>query len=293
MKKAFFSLIALFLLLSSCGEKGQPAPLGNLGQPSLSDSLIYYFGLLEGQEYLDMAAKDTVLLTRRERERYLKGLKDGLNAVAEINDTYNRGLQNGVELALALYDYNRKYGIDLNRGLLYQSIAYKLEGEGAPGVAEAMEEFHKVVEKLDFKKREEMVKDMHLSLAEEAKRLKMKKISDDLYVTDANPGMGDSIRRGDLVFATLNYILESGRNLEMPAAQQLIVGGPTMSEVMIEVYTRMKKEGSAQYATTAGALFGSQAYQLGLQPQEVVLMSVEINNVVDPDSTGKRQVIAR
>lgn len=291
MMRRICGLLLVFFILTGCGKE-KPSPLGNLGQPSLSDSLIYYYGLLEGGEYLKAAQKDTVLATSRERERYLKGLKDGLNAVAEVNDTYNRGLQNGVELALALYSYNRMYGIDLNRDLLYQSIAYALQSDTMPDEAKTLKEFHTIVDKLDFKKREAMVKDMHLSLPAEAKRLNMKKLSDNLYVTDANLGTGNLIRRGDIVFATLNYILESGRNLEMPSAQQLTVGGPTMSEVMIRVYTRMRKGGSAQYATTAGALFGDRAQQLGLPENEVILMSVEINNVENPDTVGKREMIA-
>ncbi|MDE5808558.1 MAG: hypothetical protein K2H76_10615 [Muribaculaceae bacterium] len=291
MRKAIFGMLLGGMLLAGCGRE-QPSPLGNLGQPSLSDSLIYYFGLLEAGNYMVAAEQDTVLATSRERERYLKGLKDGLNAVAEVNDTYNRGLQNGVELALALYGYNRTYGIDLNRDLLYQSIAYALEGGTVIDTPDALGEFHKIIGKLDLKKREEIVKNMHLSLPAEAKRLGMRKLSDDLYVNDANVGVGDSIRCGDIVFATLNYMLESGRNLEMPSSQQLTVGGPTMSDVMVRIYTRMRKGGSAQYATTADALFGSRADQLGLKPQEVVLMSVTINNVENPDSTGKRQYIA-
>lgn len=291
MKKAIYTFIASSLLLAGCGKE-KPAPLGNLGEPSLSDSLIYYYGLLEGESYLSDAKSDTTLLSYESRQRYLKGLRDGLRAVEEANDTYNQGLQTGIELALSLYGYNRKYGIDLNKELLYKSIAYKLESDSTPSLAESMAEFHRIVEKLDFNKREEMVKEMHLSLAQEGARLKMKKLSDDLYVMDSKTGTGDSIRRGDLVFATLNYVLENGRNLEMPAAQQLTVGGPTMPDVMIRVYTRMKKGGAAQYATTADALFGSHAYQLGLQPQEVVLMSVTINNVENPDSVGKGQMIA-
>ncbi|MBD5288858.1 MAG: hypothetical protein HDS28_07360 [Bacteroides sp.] len=290
MKKICGILLSA-LLLTGCGKE-KPSPLGNLGQPSLSDSLIYYYGLLEGAQYLKIAQEDTVLTTTRERERYLKGLKDGLNSVAEVNDTYNRGLQNGVELALALYHYNGIYGIDLNRDLLYQSIAYALDGDTKINEAEVLSRFHQVVDRLDFKKREQMVKDMHLSLSAEAKRLGMKKISDNLYVNDANIGSGNLISRGDIVFATLNYILESGRNLEMPSSQQLTVGGPTMSEVMIRAYTRMRKGGSAQYATTAGALFGNRAQQLGLLPDEVILMSVEINNVVNPDTIGKREFVA-
>lgn len=291
MKKGICGVLLSALLLAGCGKE-KPSPLGNLGQPSLSDSLIYYYGLIEGVEYLKTAEKDTGLGTSRERERYLKGLKDGLNAVAEVNDTYNRGLKDGVELALALYSYNRMYGIDLNRDLLYQSIAYALQSDTVPNEARVLREFQAVVDKLDFKKREQMVKDMHLSLSQEAQRLKMKKISNDLYVTDSNPGSGNLIRRGDIVFATLNYILENGRNLEMPSGQQLTVGGPTMSDVMIKVYTRMRNGGSAQYATTADALFGNRAEQLGLAPNEVILMSVEINNVENPDTVGKRELVA-
>ncbi|MDE6682668.1 MAG: hypothetical protein K2J87_04510 [Muribaculaceae bacterium] len=291
MKKGICGILLSAIFLTGCGKE-KPSPLGNLGQPSLSDSLIYYYGLIEGGQYLKAAEKDTVLGTSRERERYLKGLKDGLNAVAEVNDTYNRGLKDGVELALALYSYNRMYGIDLNRDLLYQSIAYALQSDTLPNEMMVLREFQTVVDKLDLKKREQMVRDMHLSLSQEAQRLKMKKLSNDLYVTDANLGSGRLIRRGDIVFATLNYILESGRNLEMPASQQLTVGGPTMSEVMIRVYTRMRNGGSAQYATTADALFGSRAEQLGLAPNEVILMSVEINNVENPDTVGKREFVA-
>lgn len=278
-------------LLTGC-RNAPPSPLGSLGKPSLSDSLIYYYGMIEGDKYLVAAMRDTTLATSREKERYLKGLKDGLNAVAEVNDTYNEGLQKGVELALSLYKYNRIYGIDLNRELLYQSIAYALQTDSLQDEGEILRNFHEVVARLDFKKRKEMVENMHLSLSEEAKRLGMKKISADLYVTDANIGTGPLIKRGDLVFATLNYIRENGYNLEMPATQQLMVGGPTMSEVMIEVYTRMRNGGSAQYATTADALFGDRSFQLGLSPADVVLMSVEINNVVDPDLSGKRSDIA-
>ncbi|MDE6717316.1 MAG: hypothetical protein K2J70_03900 [Muribaculaceae bacterium] len=292
MRKAIVSACAaVMLFLSGCGQE-RLSPLGNLGQPSLSDSLVYYYGLAQGEEYFAEAREDTSMLSRRERERYLKGLKDGLRAVEEVNDTYNKGLEKGIRLALALYEYEARFGETFNRELLYQSIAYALEGDSIPDGMEVTAHLRQVFDKLDFKKREEIVKNMHLSLSAEAVRLKMKKLADDLYVTDANPGSGPLIRRGDYIFATLNYILESGRNLEMPSAQQLMVGGPTMSEVMDRVYTRMRKGGSAQYATTAFALFGDRAYQLQLKPEEVVLMSVEINNVINPDTTGKREVIA-
>ena len=290
MKKWLLGLIPVMMAVG-CGRQ-QPSPLGNLGKPSISDSLIYYYGLIQGEEYLQAARTDTAMLSSRERERFLKGLKDGLNAVAEVNDTYNRGLETGVALALNLYEYNRLYGIDLNRDLLYQSVAFALQSDTLPSDAETMRLFREVVAKLDFQKRAEMIANMHLSLQAEAKRLKMKKISNDLYVTDANHGEGDSIRRGDLVFATLNYILENGQNLEMPSSQQLVVGNPTMPAVMTRVYTRMKKGGSAQYATTAEALFGQHSFQIGLRGDEVVLMSVEINNVENPDTTGKRKDIA-
>ena len=278
-------------LLGSCGKQ-PPSPLGGLGKPSLADSLVYYYGLFEGAEYFAASKHDTTMLTTRERERYLKGLKDGLNAVEEVNDTYNRGLQKGVELALALYNYERVYGMTFDRSLLYQSIAYTLENDEVLLETPVEKQFREVIKHLDLKKRKEIVANMHLALPAEAKRLKMKKLADDLYVSDANPGTGDSIRRGDIVFATLNYILESGRNLEMPASQTLKVGGPTMPEVMVRVYTRMKKGGSAQYATTADALFGRRCIQIGLQPEEVVLMSVEINNVENPDTTGKKEYLA-
>lgn len=289
--KKIVGILAAAMIMTGCGKE-KPSPLGNLGEPSLSDSLIYYYGLLQGREYLKIASHDSVLNSRAQRELYLKGLKDGLRAVEELNATYNRGLQNGIEMALTLYDFNATYGIDFNRDLLYQSIAYSLESDDIAEEGKLMKDYHDVIEKLDLKRRRDIVKEMHLTLPEEAKRLRMKKVTDNLYVTDSNVGSGNPIRRGDIVFSTCNYILENGRNLEMPSTQQITVGGPTMSETMIRVYTRMRNGGSAEYATTAGALFGGRAEQLGLNPSEVILMSVEINNVVNPDSVGKRRFIA-
>ena len=70
MKKAIYTFIASSLLLAGCGKE-KPAPLGNLGEPSLSDSLIYYYGLLEGESYLSDAQSDTTLLSYESRLRFL------------------------------------------------------------------------------------------------------------------------------------------------------------------------------------------------------------------------------
>ena len=284
-KRLAYSACVILLALTGCG-KDRNAPIDYVGDPSPSDSLIYYYGQLKGASYWGMSVYDTVMQSPRERKRFLEGLRHGLDAVVEENDTYNRGLQEGIRLALQLYSDNRRLGVDLDRNLLYESISYALEHDSAINTAEASAIYHGVLSRLESESEMKAARERQVTLQGEAAALGMKKVTDDLYVTDSNRGSGAAVKRGDLVFVTVNYQLKNGRNLQMPSGETLKVGGPTMSEVMVSALTRMHKGGASQYATTAGALFGARAGQIRLRPKDVVLFSVTVNDVENPDTTG-------
>lgn len=278
----------VMLALAGCG-KDRNAPIDYVGDPTPSDSLIYYYGQLKGAAYKNQAAYDTVMMQKEERKRFLEGLHHGLDAVVEDNDTYNRGLQEGIRLALQLYSDNRRLGVNLDRDLLYASISYALEHEKTIDTGEAAAIYHEVMTRLEKESEMKAARDRQVSLQSEAAALKMKKVADELYVADSNPGSGGEVKRGDIVFVSVNYQLKNGRNLQMPSSEILKVGGPTMSEVMTKALTRMRKGGASQYASTAGALFGSRAEQIRLKQEDVVLFSVTVTDVENPDTMGSRR----
>lgn len=279
----------LTVALSGCSKSGE-SPINNLGVPSPSDSLIYFYGLTEGAEYWREASYDTIMGTEKHRRQYLKGLRDGLDAVAETSDIYNRGLREGIDLALSLYDYNRIYGVQLDRDLLYRSIAYALQNDSVTTLAEAAEGYRKVLEKMDLRKRREEVRETRLTLKAEATRLDYTKVTADLYAGKVVTGTGESIRLGDIVFFNVTYTLENGDNLQMPSPEQVRVGSGAMSEVMTDILLHLRKGGEGKFLTTANSLFGTRASGIGLNPGQVVKVSVqvtEVKHIVDPEKLNE------
>ncbi|MBD5207157.1 MAG: hypothetical protein HDS79_02650 [Bacteroidales bacterium] len=293
MKTWSAAILGLGLLIGTGGcTQSQKSPINNIGVPSPADSLLYFYGLTEGAEYWRKASIDTIMTSRHERDRYLKGLRDGLNAVAEVNDTYNRGLQEGINLALSLYAYNEIYDVKLDRDLLYQSIAYALLNDSVVTMAEAADGFRDVLERMNLRKRRKEVAEMHLTLKAEAARLDYKKVSEDLYAKDVRVGSGDSIRRGDIVFFNIEYTLEDGTNLLMPTPEQLRAGSPTMAPVISEILYSLRDGGSGYYLTTAYALFGDRYQTLELTRNQVILLNVQISEVKRVTSPEKAAELA-
>lgn len=282
---------ALLMLLSGC-KKEEGTPLGNLGGSLPSDSLIYYFGLIQGSEYWHDAMSDTTLRSDDARRRYLKGLRDGIDAVRQDNKIYNKGLRDGMEMGFNLYNFNRKYKVDLDRQLLIEAITYALRNDTIVDEAVAMKEFERLLTQFNTARRERLIKDAKLLLSQKAEELKMTGITDELYMRVVTEGKGAQIKRNNLVFVSIDYNREDGSSLGLPTPEQLRVGRGAMREVMTEMFTHMKVGETAECATVAGALFGHRCERLGLSPKDVILINVTVNNAENPDTTRSAKNIA-
>lgn len=282
---------ALLMLLPGC-KKEEGTPLGNLGGSLPSDSLIYYFGLVQGSEYWHDAVSDTTLRREESRRMYLKGLKDGIDAVKQDNKIYNKGLDEGMEMAFNLYNFNRKYKVDLDKDLLYEAIVYALRNDTIVDEAKALKEFERILMQFNKARRERLLKDAKLSLSQKAEELKMTEITDELYMRVVTQGNGAKIVRNNLVFVSIDYSREDGSDLGLPTPEQLRVGRGAMREVMTEMFTHMKVGETAECATVAGALFGHRCERLGLSPKDVILINVTVNHAENPDTTRGAKDIA-
>lgn len=282
MKRIVAALIAA-VSLSACGPNADK-PLNYIVAPTESDSLTYYYGLLEGAAYWREARTDTLMAGKDQRKHYLKGLRDGLDAVTELNDPYHRGLEQGLELATELFELHNKYGVKVDTELLYLSVEYALKNDSVADTSEARSEYARLLKKVMKQWTDKKKEDIRLSLAQEAAKLKMRRISDNLYMSVTTPGKGPVAKSGDIVFINADYRLPGGRDLGFPSSETLRVGSVTMPGVITEALSGMSCGETAVIATTAMSLFGERADAISLKPEDVVLVTLSIQNIENPDT---------
>lgn len=282
-------LLIIPALLSGGGcSRQKQSPIADAGAETRADSMLYYFGQISAFEYWRRAASDTSMRSRDSREQYLKGLLDGLNAVDEDRAAYNAGLHEGIRMAQRIIQFNQEYDEDLSPQILYASMDYGLRSDSAVDIAHARKEFYTLLADMNVLKNKEDLEKADMTLRKTATNQGMHRIAPRIYGKTVTSGTGQAVKRGDVIFASVDYRRDDGKDLDFPTPENLTVGTPAMPEVMTEAYCSMRVGEKKTFATTAAALFGTRARQVGLASTDIVIITITITSVEAPGITISR-----
>lgn len=288
----FISIIAIaagLLLFTSCGpEKGES--IDKMSGLSQTDSLMYYFGQQRAAEYWRGSARDTVMKTQEARDAYLEGIKSGMDLVKNLSkdnaadDSYNMGVYMGVQLAMNLNEFAKQYGDQPNKQVLLKSIAYGLSSDTTVNEMEAQEKFYSIMTELNVKKEAADKQAAAASLETEVKNLGMEKVADNLYGKVTKNSAGAQITTDDKVTVDIAVKKVNGEPLEIPFPEQIDLNSQNVIGVFKDAILKLHVGETGEFATSAYEIFGQQAHQLGLEPNDVLLITI---NALSSEKNGE------
>lgn len=287
IKYILLSIVAIILLgFAITCRRSESSPLANFDNATPSDSLLYYFGIIRGAQYWELAETDSTLSSEKARAMYLRGIKDGLDAVKDDDEIYNKGLALGLEMAMNLHKFNSDYDVELDRNLLFASIEYALKHPESIDGDKAARRFERILSRLNIARNERVVKAAREHLGEYAENEDMTRYSDDLYGMERVSGHGDKIAIGNVIYADVDYHRTNGDKLGLPTRERYQVGVEGRPQVVTDIFTNMREGETARFATTARALFGRRCFNFDLNPDDLVIVEVTVHSVdtvTDPD----------
>lgn len=267
--------VATLLLASCSGKESSQDSETTLPQATQAkaDSLIYNFGLLRGSEFLKEADRDTLLSTEAARQEYLRGVKAGLEAVKNGKDAYNRGVTQGVQMAGNINQFYEDYDVRLSDKMFLKGLSDAIMADSTVNGREAQATFYRLINEFN-KEKETRDKEAALSALKAAgEALDMKQISDQLWGTlpDKNARL---IKDGDKVKINLKLSSLSGKEINSPFPKEFVVGQRLSTNPVTEAITSLASGQEGTFITSAQALFGARAQQLGMKPADVVKIVV-------------------
>lgn len=279
------SALSLCTALSGCGsDKGKP--LSDFRDASELDSMLYYYGQVQGYDYLKRASNDTSMLSEEQRKLYLDGVRAGIEALREgaKNEIYNQGVRRGARIAMKVMEFEQEYDVTFTDDVFMESITYVLmhPNDHTNGIA-TQRTFYNLYDVIRNKHRSNMRKEAMRNLTEEARELKLSKIDSNLYYKIIHKGSGEYPHPGDALYVAVDFEKTDGTNLGMPATERVIVGAPGVMPIMNHIFTSLTKGSTGVFATTADAVFGPRAEISGLYSDEVLIITAKINDIIHRD----------
>lgn len=261
-------LAAIACLAVSCQNGG-----GNLSESSSqTDSLMYYLGQMHAADYMREASRDTTLKENSEKQAYLAGVRAGLAALKDGNESYNKGVMMGMQMASQMMSFTEQMGVDINKTAYISSLQNALMADTMPNTATAQQDFRNVMSNIESAKEARDKEASQASLKQVAENESLPKISDDLYgkVTEAN---NDTVKlaKGDEVNLVAQVTKENGENVNLPIPPKGKIGNKrNYPEIISDALVTLSNGETGEFLTTAHALMGSRSKQMGLEPTDVI-----------------------
>lgn len=278
---AGFLAVVLFVLTGCKPQRGKA--LSDYSNLTTGDSLMYYYAQMRAIDYWDEARNDTSLRSVEERRKYLDGVIAGMKAIrkGEKNDIYNQGVRAGARMAMRFIDFENTYNVDLEDEILINSLMRGLESpDNEIPWDECQETFYRLLGEVKEKRREEISKDAQQTLVAVARKNNLSKIQPDLYYRIEKKGFGPYAKAGDAIFITVDYSLDDGEDIGMPPTERIVVGASGVPQVLDNAYMRLNKGSVAMFATTAQAVFGSRTDIMDLNPDDVLIIRITLNDII-------------
>lgn len=262
-------MAAIALLAASC-QNGGGSSAGLSENSTQADSLMYYLGQWRGGEYKKTAQNDTTLLTPDSENGFLQGVKAGLNAIKADDEVYNKGLMQGISMAMNMVQFAQDYGITLDKQVFIESLTAAIKSDSVIDVSKMQREFRQVLNKVDSEKNEKDQKESQENLAQAVKQMNLPKISDDLYGKITKTTNGDSITPGDMVQLECKIYQLDGKEINAPLPPTARVGTPGIPPVINQALRDMKSGETGEFITTSKAIFAKRGSQFDLKPTDVL-----------------------
>ena len=267
----FLPIAAIALATISC-QNGSGSLSENASQ---TDSLMYYLGQMHAADYLREANRDTTMKEASEKQAYLSGVKAGLAAMREGNDTYNKGVMMGMQMASQILNFSEQMGVKVNSTAYVSSLTAALNADTIPNNSVVQSEFRKVMTNIEQAKEERDKAESQESLQKFAQTSGDPKISDDLYGKVTAPNDSAALTEGEEVNIQVEFSKENGDKINLPLSPKGKIGNKrSFPEILSTALLQMKSGETAQFVTTAHALLGARAKQMDLEPSSIVKMTV-------------------
>lgn len=283
--KSLFSTAAVALLLASCSGAGsEQSATATPEQSAKADSLVYCFGQMRGAEYIRETGRDSLLGTPTAKQEYLRGVKAGLDAVKVGKDAYNKGLFQGIQMAININQFNEDYDIRLSDKVFLEGLSSTINSDTIVEAAAVQASFYKLMNEFNKAKEERDKATATAALKGAGEAMKLQELSDKLWGTKPAAGAatikdGDKIKL-DIVITTLN-----GKDINSTFPKELTVGQRLNNNPITEAVRNLTSGQSGTFLTSAQSLFGARAQQLGLKPADV--LKLEITPTLQEASKGE------
>lgn len=276
----FIGLI-LTLFASCVPERGKT--LSDFPDATTGDSLLYYYAQIRANEYWEKATNNPELKAPEERLNFIDGIRKGIEAmrIKDDNEAYNMGVNMGVKIAERFIEFEHRYGVKFDDEILISSLIKGLEDsvDEVP-MLEAQEQYYHLLRELKSKRRAELTPKVKQQLIELARDHHLSKIKNNLFYRIEKKGVGPYPASGDAIQISADYQLANGEVLGIPAEERLIMDSPGIPQVMDEAYSRLNKGSVGIFATSADALFGSRCRIMGVQPEDLVIVTITVNDII-------------
>lgn len=254
---------------------------------SQTDSLMYYLGQMNAADYLREATRDTTLKEASEKQAYLSGVRAGLNALKEGNDNYNKGIMMGMQMASQMMSFAEQMKVEINKDSYFNSLTNALMSDSTPNTSMAQAEFRKVMSNIEAAKDARDKTASQESLKKVAETAGMPKISEDLYGKVTNTTDGEALVENQEVNVEATVTKTDGENINMPISPKGKIGNKrNFPEIISSALLTLKNGETGEFLTSAHALLGNRAIQMGLEPTDVI--KVVLTATVVPQEEEKK-----
>ncbi|MDE6009568.1 MAG: FKBP-type peptidyl-prolyl cis-trans isomerase N-terminal domain-containing protein [Muribaculaceae bacterium] len=280
--KSLLTIGAAALLMASCADnKGKS--LEQITDATPGDSLVYYFGEINGSQYLTMAQNDSTFATDAAKRSYVNGVKAGLNSFNPNDEAFNRGMHLGLQMARNISEFKKDYDVALNKQVFIDGLVEVLNSDSIKSMSDIQREFNRIMN--DFSSRKETIdkENAAAALSKEAAKMKLAKVADGLYGGPTDKMETAQIKEGDDVTAKFTLKTVQGKTLDIPLPSSLKVGARNLPIQLSDALQTLKSGQNGKFITTANDLFGRRAEQFNLAPKDVIVM--DIVATIDPKTS--------
>lgn len=259
---------AIACLAVSC-QNGNGSQLSENATPT--DSLMFYLGKMNAADYLRDAERDTTLKSNSEKMVYLNGVKAGLAALKDGNETFNKGYMLGVNMASQMIAFAEQMDVKINRDSYINSLSAAIEADTMPNLNEIQISFRQVMQNIEMAKDEKDRIKSKESLKKEAATAGLPEIRDDLYGKVTNATNGEALKAGDEITLQAKVTKLNGDFLNLPLPDKGVIGNQRFfPEILSEAISKLKSGETGEFMTTSHAVFGSRGRQFNLEPTDVI-----------------------